>query len=352
MNATQKTLAGLFLLTIPAFCSAGPVSYKEASSPWSAEQAQRLPKALTLEVLKEFQLGNGAPAAAALAEKKEKVAALVGRLKACSLKAEDVKTAGKYFTPEFKDQVRFVAERGCAGITEAAAVLTSPAQSTAAAGLEKFSASGSLATYDGAAKFFDGSSASAPSAVILAAGPAAGSARPAAAVVRTPASKPLSAVVPLPAPAEKKAPLAVQRPENLGEEGMAHQAMQYWDSLRKEGWNGYKNGELKGAEKAKALGKAAAGAAFGGILTFSNLLNVEKAAARLGWDSGSGASGGVIAADSAKLIFHSVVFIIALAPIPMLKAAKAALAGEVWGIAVMAAAAAGPVNRYVLHVAD
>lgn len=352
MNATSKSLTGLLLLTIPAFCYAGPVSYKEASAPWSAEQAQRLPKALTAEVLKEIQAADGAPAAAALAEKKEKVSALVGRLKACSLKTEDIKTAEKYFTPEFKDQVRFVAERGCSAAREAAVARTVPAQSAAAAGLEKFSASGSLATYSGAAKFFDGSSSSGSPAVILAAGNAAGSARPAAAAAKAPAAKPLASMVPAPAATEKKSAAPLQRPENLGEEGMAHQAMQYWDSLREEGWNGYKKGDLNGAEKAKALGKAAAGAAFGGILTFSNLLNVEKAAARLGWDSGSGAAGGAIAADSAKLVFHSGVFIMALAPIPMLKAAKAALAGEVWGIAVMSATAAGPVNRYVLHVAD
>ncbi len=349
MNAIQKVLIALLLLTIPAFCFAGPVSYSEASAPWSVEQAQRLPKALTAEILKEIQAANGAPAAAALAEKKEKVSALVGRLKACSLKAEDIKTAEKYFTPEFKDQVRFVAARGCAGV-QAAAVRKVPAQPASVSGLEKISASGALSTYNGSARFFDGSSASGASAVLMAAGNAAGAARPAAA--RAHAVKPLSSVVPVPAAAEKTTVASPRRPENLGEEGMAHQAMRYWDSLRKEGWNDYKKGELKGADKARALGKAAAGAAFGGILTFSNLLNVEKAAARLGWDSGSGASGGVIAADSAKLVFHSGVFIMALAPIPMLKAAKAALAGEAWGIAVMSATAAGPANRYVLHVAD
>lgn len=352
MNAMTKTLTGLLLLTTPAFCSAGPVSYNEAAAPWSAEQAQRLPKALTAEILKELQAANGAPAAAALAEKKEKVSALVGRLKACSLKAEDIKTAEKYFTPEFKDQVRFVAARGCAGV-QAAAVRNVPAQPASVSGLEKLSASGALSTYNGSARFFDGSSASGAPAVLMAAGnaaPAAGPSAPAAA--KAPASRPLSSVVPVPAPADKKAAAAVQRPGNLGEECMAHQAMRYWDSLLKEGWHDYRTGDLKGGEKAKALGKAAAGTAFGGILTFSNLLNVEKAAARLGWDSGSGASGGVIAADSAKLVFHSGVFIMALAPIPMLKAAKAALAGEAWGIAVMSATAAGPANRYVLHVAD
>ena len=338
---------------MPAFCSAGPVSYKEASAPWSAEQAQRLPKALTDEVLKAIQAGYGAPAAAGLAEKKEKVFSLVGRFKTCSLKAEDVKTAEKYFTPEFKDQVRFVAARGCAAVQEAAAVRIAPAQSAALSGLEKFSASGSLATYNGAAKFFDGSSSSGSPAVQAVSRNFASAPRPAvSAAAKAPVAKSLSSVVPVPAAAVKNVSAAMQRPENLGEEGQVHQAMQYWDSLRKEGWTAYKAGDLKSGEKAKALGKAAAGAAFGGILTFSNLMQVEKAAARLGWDSGAGAGKGVIAADSAKLIFHSGVFIMALAPIPMLKAAKAALAGEAWGIAVMTAMAAGPANKYVLHVAD
>ena len=84
MNA-KKILTGLLLLTLPAFCSAWPVSYKEVSAPCSAEQAQRLPKALSAGILKEIQAGYGAPAAAALAEKKEMVSALVCRLKACSL---------------------------------------------------------------------------------------------------------------------------------------------------------------------------------------------------------------------------------------------------------------------------
>ena len=173
----------------------------------------------------------------------------------------------------------------------------------------------------------------------------------AAAVRNAPAAKPLSSVVPVPAVTEKKTAASLQRPANIGEEGMAHQAMQYWDKMREENWDAYKNGGTK-AQKAKALAKAAAGAAFGGLLTFSNILQVETAAARLGWDSGAGASTRIIVADSAKLVFHSGVFIMALAPIPMLKAAKAALAGEAWGIATMAAMTAGPLNRYLLHVAD
>jgi hypothetical protein len=144
----------------------------------------------------------------------------------------------------------------------------------------------------------------------------------------------------------------VQRPENLGEDGLVHQGMKYWNDLREKNWEDCKNRDLKGGARAKALGKAAAGAVFEGLLTYSNLMQVETAAARLGWDAGSGAGAGVIAADSAKLIFHSGVCFLTLAPIPLLKVAKAALAGEAWAIATMTAMAAGPANRYVLHVAD
>ncbi len=143
-----------------------------------------------------------------------------------------------------------------------------------------------------------------------------------------------------------------ERPAGLGEDGRVHQAMAYWLTMRRENWTALKAGELTGAGKAKAAGKLAAGAVFHGLLWLSNIDNVEIAAARLGWDVGSGAGAGVIAADAAKLVFHSAVFALMLAPIPLNKVAKAALAGKPWAIAFVGAMAAGPINRYWLHFAD
>ena len=86
---------------------AGPVAYREAAAPWSAEQAAKITPAITADFLKEVTKDFGSSQAAALAEKKEKVSALLGRFTDCSLNAGDLKTAEKYFTPEFKEEVRF-----------------------------------------------------------------------------------------------------------------------------------------------------------------------------------------------------------------------------------------------------
>ena len=92
--------------------------------------------------------------------------------------------------------------------------------------------------------------------------------------------------------------------------------------------------------------KTAAGAGFGGLLYYSNLPNVEIAAARLSWDVGSGAGAGTVAWSTTRLVFHSGVFVLALAPIPLLKVAKAALTGEAWAIAIVGAMAASLVLRH------
>ena len=151
-------------------------------------------------------------------------------------------------------------------------------------------------------------------------------------------------------PESAQAAVKPERPAALGKDGRVNQALDYWKDLRRQGWEAYSKGDLAGAEKAKALLKAAAGAGLGGLLYYSNLPNVEIAAARLGWDVGSGAGAGTITLSATKLVFHSGVFVLALAPIPVLKVAKAALAGEGWAIGVMSAMAAGPINRYILRI--
>ncbi|OGR80196.1 MAG: hypothetical protein A2X32_06025 [Elusimicrobia bacterium GWC2_64_44] len=359
-------LKNIFLIAALALgCSssifAAPLPvFKEAAARWTQEQALKLPPAMTAEFLQGVADQRGPEAAARLAEKKEKVAALLGRYKKCDLRASDAATAEKYFTPEFGAEVRYFAAGGCEAFRSAA-----QAQAQARPGLsrpasvnrlEALSASGALATQAGSARFFDGSS-SGGSAALPAVHAAQGAPRPAGAAVQyAPAkvsSKPLAAGVPaLRAENPFRAAAKIERPADLGKDGRVNTALAYWNDLRKKNWAAYKDGGLEGSEKAKALLKAAAGAGFGGLLYYSNLPNVEIAAARLGWDVGRGESRAVIAADAAKLAFHSGVFILALAPIPVLKVARAAAAGEAWALALMAGFAAGPVNRYIFHFAD
>ncbi|HCC47227.1 MAG TPA: hypothetical protein DEQ38_03795 [Elusimicrobia bacterium] len=333
---------------------AGPLVYKQAAAPWSAEQALKLPPAITPEFLKEVQALHGGAAAEGLADKKEKVSSLTARFKACALKTEDLATAEKYFIPEFSAEVRYYANGGCAAALASAQARPAASRPAPAEKLGALAASKDLFTSEGAARFFDGASARGAAALpaVYAGGPA--QARPAAAQPAPAAarpSRPLSSKVPLP-PSMRAALTPPERPADLGKDGRVHQAMAYWLSLRRENLAALKTGELSGAEKAKAAGKLAAGAVFHGLLWVSNLDNVEIAASRLGWDVGQGAGAGVIASDAAKLIFHSAVFAMLLAPIPLSKVAKAVLAGEPWAIAFVGAMASGPLNRYWLHFAD
>jgi hypothetical protein len=341
--------AALALWAAPVFAAPG---YNEAAGRWTAEQALRLPKAITPAYLKEVETSVGAREAAVLAEKKAKVSALLERYKTCALGAEDLKTAEKYFTEEFKGEIGYFVNGGCAAFRGAAAGQVS-APKADISDIENFAASGQFATLEGSAGFFDGASARKGTVPAVAAGGYA--ARPAAAaaapVTAPAAKKPLSARVPMPA-AMREAMTPPARPADLGQDGMVHKAMAYWLEMRRENWSALKGGELKGSAKAKAAGKLAAGAVLHGLLWMSNLENVETAAARLGWDAGSGAGAAVITADAAKLVFHSAVFVLMLAPIPLTKVAKAALAGEPWAVAFVGAMAAGPINRYWLHFAD
>ena len=327
---------------------AGPVAYREAAAPWSAEQAAKITPAITADFLKEVTKDFGSSQAAALAEKKEKVSALLGRFTDCSLNAGDLKTAEKYFTPEFKEEVR--CRRRCAGFKASAEGRTAAPSSVSLDGLQDLSASGVLATAEGSARFFDGSK-NAGAAAVQVKGGWSGYQAGRQAALSAPSSKPLASNVPaLRSESPVQAGAKLERPANLGKDGRVNQALDYWNALRRQNWEAYKKGDLAGAEKAKALMKTAAGAGFGGLLYYSNLPNVEIAAARLSWDVGSGAGAGTVAWSTTRLVFHSGVFVLALAPIPLLKVAKAALAGEGWAVAVMGAMAAGPVNRYVLRI--
>ena len=334
---------------------AGAPSYNEAAGRWTAQQALNLPKAITPAYLKEVEAAAGPSQAAALAEKKAKVSALLERFKTCSLGGEDLKTAEKYFTEEFKGEIGYFAGGGCAAFREAAAGHVY-APSADISDIEEFAASGRFATREGSARYFDGAAARSGAAPAVSGAQAGSSAArpsaPAQAAAASPAAKkPLSSRVPMPA-AMRQAMTPPERPADLGKDGRVHRAMAYWLEMRRENWGALRGGELTGAAKAKAAGKLAAGTFFHGLLWLSNLDNVETAAAHLGWDVGAGAGAGVIAADAAKLVFHSAVFALMLAPIPLSKVAKAALAGQPWAIAFVGAMAAGPLNRYWLHFAD
>jgi len=339
-------LTALALSASPLF--AGGIAYKEAAAPWSAEQAVKIAPELTPAFLKTIEKEFGGTAAAGLAEKKEKVSALVGRFKSCALNAEDLKTADKYFTPDFKAEVRYFAGEGCAAFKESAKGNAAAPRSAFLDGLEDLSASGAFATSEGSAKFFDGAKNGGAAAAPVKGGLSAYQAGRAAAAAAA-SSRPLASNVPaMRSESQPQKSPKLERPADLGKEGRVNQAVEYWSALRKRNWEASKN--LSGAEKTKALLKAVAGAGFGGLLVFSNLSNVEIAAARLGWDAGAGAGAGTVALDSGRLVFHSAVTMLALAPIPMLDVAKAALAGEGWAIALLSAMTAGPVNRYILRL--
>ncbi len=330
---------------------AAPALYPSAAARWSAEQAVKLSPAITPAFIKEVESSYGKAAAAALAEKKKKVGALLERFGGCALDYSDLEISEKYFTPEFQSEVAYFVNGGCAEFRKSAAG-AARISTQGLGGMEELAASGRLATSEGAAAFFDGAAGRGSAVPAVSAGSAP--ARPAAQAYAgsAAASKPLSSAVPALPGRLRAAVTPPERPEGLGEDGRVHRAMAYWRELRQENLAAYKSGELSGAAKAKALAKAAAGAGFGGLLWLSNLDNVEIAAARLGWDFGAGAGAGVIAGDAAKLVFHSAVFAMLLVPIPLTKVAKAARAGQPWAIAFVGAMAAGPANRFIFHFAD
>ncbi|MBI5743471.1 MAG: hypothetical protein HY952_02870 [Elusimicrobia bacterium] len=328
---------------------AAPVTYKEAAAPWSAAQAVKLAPALTPEILRSFEAERGPAAAAELAAKQKGVSGLLKRYSACALRQEDLKTAGKYLSKEFQAELNYFLNGGCAALKDGQAGNRPAPRPATLAAIEAGSASGAFATREGSIKFFDGSAgASSSLPEVKAAAPAA---RAAAAASAPQAAKNISYKVPelRAAALEKTRP---DMPADIGRDGRVNQAVDYWSQLRRENWAAFRSGDAKGADKAKAFLKAAAGAGFGGLLFYSNLGNVEIAAARVRWDVKNGAGAGAIAADSGRFVFHSMVFVFALAPIPMLKVAQAALAGEVWAIGLLAAMATGPIDNYVTHIAS
>lgn len=328
---------------------AAPVAYQEAAAPWNLQQALRLAPALTPEVIKAFEPAHGPAAAAQLAAKQKSVAELLKRYSTCALKQEDQKTAGKYLSKDFQAEINYYANGGCASLKAGEAAYRPAPQAASLDSVSALAASGALATAEGSARFFDGSLNGGEASTPVVAG---GRNAPAAAYTAPAAkAKALSARVPelRAAAPEKKASVV---PEGLGRGGMVNTAVDYWSAMRKENWAAIKKGDLEGAEKAKAYAKAAAAAGFGGLLFYSNLSNVEIAAARMRWAIKNDAGGKVVAAEIGKFAFHSGIFILAFAPIPMVKVAQAALAGEAWALAIVAAIAVGPIDRYITHIAD
>jgi hypothetical protein len=349
VKLTPKLILSAALAFSPALTYAAGLTYKEAAAPWSSQAAGRLAPQITADFLKDVRIGQGPAAAEALSEKKAKVSDLLKRFGACTLNAEDVKAADKYLDPEFRSAVKYFAGTGCAAVREAAAGHAAVPRSASLSGLEGISASGAFATYGGSARFFDGASSAGPCPVRPAVN--AGAAGGHAVYVQAAQAKPLSSAVPAPpVPAAAAVHARPERPADIGQDGMVHQAMAFWNSMRKENWQAFKNADTAGA-RAKALLKAGIGAGFGGLLAYSNLANVETEAAKLGWDAGAHAGAGKITADSARLLFHCGVTFLTLAPIPMLSVAKGVIHGEAWAIALAAAMSAGTVNR-IFHFAD
>jgi len=350
MRTTKKIIltSALAVLTAPyAFSLDLPALYKEAAAPWSIEQAVKLPAALTPETLKAISGNYGAPAAARLVDKKDRVSALVKRFGTCDLNGTDRVTAEKHLNKEFKAEVLYFADHGCKAVKEALAG-AGKGGSARSASLESLEGiSGSLATAEGAAEFFDGSNNSGRAAEAVrsvVSGRKAGAAPSAGAdKLRLPYRMPYLSdraedsnnVPPMP---------------DIKETGRVHQAIAYWDEMAKRNWERRENS--KGAEKAKAAAKAAVAFGFSALLLLSNLPQVEKAGARLRWDIKNGARGRTIAADSVKLAFHSGVVLLAFLPIPLTAVGKAALAGSPWAIAMLVAMTTGPINHYLVEFAD
>jgi hypothetical protein len=363
-----------------------PSLYKEAGSRWSLEQANRLPYALTPEVVKTMEQIYGAGPAVELAGKKEKVAALVKRYQTCRLTEEDLKTAEKYLAAKFRTEIFYSADHGCFAMeersqepapprssngrdrgagtpkyvskslskssgNEVSETEASEVASASLARLQTFAAAGSINACHSGAEFFDGAKNGGRPVETLTASDRSAS-YPLARRTEA-ATKPLKSKVPplKPAAAAPERPILTPMPD-INEYGRVHQAAAYWGTMRGNNWQAYKNENLSGPERASALAKAGAAAGLGGLLNISNLIKVEASAARLGWAVGQDASAGTITADALKLTFHAGMFALALLPIPMLKAVKAARAGKAWGISIIAASVAGPANRYIFHIVD
>lgn len=350
---TKKIMlsAVMTILTAPyALALDLPAFYKEASAPWSAEQAVKLPSVLTPEVLTEIGEKYGAAAGQELADKKEKVSALVDRFRTCGLNEEDLKTAEKHLDKEFKEKVAYFASYGCKVVMESPADVNAAGSARPAllGGLEELSASpGSGESYS---RFFDGSGniGRAPEAVMgAAAGPEA-RLEPGAPVKRTTLVSKVTSLI-------SRAGISKPDPDpvpGINEAGRLQKAVNYLTAMRKRNWKAVKSGELNGVQKAEAEIKAAGAFGLATLLKMTNLPRAEKAGIRLRRDISQGARGRVIIVDALKLAFHSGVVVVGMLPISIGSIVQGAMNGSPWAIAQLAARTAGPVNNYLLHFAD
>jgi hypothetical protein len=337
--------AALAILTAPyAFALDLPALYKEASALWSAEQAVRLPSALTTGTLTAISNNYGAAAGKELALKKEMVSALVNRFKTCELNAEDLSTAEKYLNNEFRSEVAYFADYGCKAVNESPGgiIAAKPARSASLGRLQAYSASmGEGGSYAG---FFDGSK---NNGAVLTAGAAGPEARlETRELVKSP--QPVSTMSSLNSKAGIVKPVPAPM-SDINDSGRVHKAVNYWIAMRDRNWAKVKFGD-QADKKAKAAAAAAVAFGLAALLVITNLPRVEKAAAKLGWDSSQGAQGIVIAADAAKLGFH--IGAVVLVFIPIFTVAKAALAGSPWAISLVAAMTIIPINNYLIHLVD
>ena len=333
---------GLLVACVPAI-NAAPLSYAQASAPWGAAQAAQFAPQITDEFLVRVESEHGREAAAALAEKARKVPELLERLGGCRQKRGDAAAAEKFFTPELRAAAALSAAEACSAERGRSAAPAAAERITYFSALEAASASGAFDTRAGSARFFDGSVKSAPAAALSV--PAGAPARygELARPIPVPRLQPREIVSKPPPPVGWAAP----PPEKQA--GPFNRAAAYLSDLRRENWADFKGGELSGARRGKALGKAAAGAVLGFALWYTNLAAVETAAVRLRRDRAAGAPPRVLWADTGKLAFH--IGLSMIAPIPIANISAAVAAGRLWGYVVVGYVGVAIANRYY-HFAD
>ncbi|HBB67634.1 MAG: hypothetical protein A2X28_06080 [Elusimicrobia bacterium GWA2_56_46] len=207
--------------------------------------------------------------------------------------------------------------------------------------LENFASAGPAA-FENGARLFDGAVDRGPAPETVSAG-AAGAGNVPSSKERVPAAaRPLAAGV----PALNGAAVPEPPMPSIEDDGRAGQALKFWQAMRKESYRAVKKGDLTTLEKVKEAVRLAGGTFFGGLLMYSNLPQVEKAAARLGRDSGLGAGIKVISADAAKLGFHSAMFVIVFLPISSIVKGVARL--EPWAVGLVGLKAGRYINSYIL----
>lgn len=327
--------------------------YKEAQEPWTQSQAVKLLPQLNEQALQEIGAKYGPAAAERLAEKKGQVSALFERFQKCELKPEDATSAKQYLAEEFKQQVLYYQEEGCAA-SGAGAKTSSANQRKAEQTLglaENAVNGGSLATREGAGNFFDGSTDK--PGVPAASQDARSNTAPGQTVeIAQPKDEILGFQVPLlKVDSELSKPAPKEMP-NVEERGIFNRALKYCNDARLSNWAVVKSETASFWDKTCALGKSALGAIGGGALYVSNLPQVEKAGYRLMWDKEQNADWKTLAADAGRLLFHAFVTVMVFLPVPIVPAFKALAAGEGWAIAYMIGMLVGPVNSFFVNIFD